>query len=431
MKDSRNSLGSYQPLSTIAAVLYVLLAVGCTYSWSRTTPICLATTSTVVFDLDTGSPPPSLYRNTPFEYVTTSGISAHFSSPSDTLNPAFSVQSAVPTGYNLSMFSGKWLYDNQLTRDYLDIRFSAPISSIRVTFAIIEQHGGPGTVPSYLNLTAYLDSIGNQIGSAITRGRISGEQNTQGELSFSSDGRTFNLVRIGVPPNQPPFNPTDFFVDNIVITAAPVSDTAPPVTTISFTGDLGNEGWYRSNVTTVLSATDDLSGVNKTEYSFDNTNWTLYAVPFLISTQGTSLVYYRSTDAAGNVETPKTQTIKVDTKNPLAQLVSSPTTAQPDRDISFDGSGSTDNIGVVSHTWDFGDGSTTATGPTATHKFPRPGTYTVTLTVKDAADNSNSRTVTVTIEAPVDYQMHYYLIAAAAAGCVVVAMYLLTRKKVS
>jgi PKD repeat protein len=50
----------------------------------------------------------------------------------------------------------------------------------------------------------------------------------------------------------------------------------------------------------------------------------------------------------------------------------------------------------VSRSWDFGDGGkSSALKPT--HVYPRSGTYTVTETVTDNADYTESRSKTVTI----------------------------------
>lgn len=67
--------------------------------------------------------------------------------------------------------------------------------------------------------------------------------------------------------------------------------------------------------------------------------------------------------------------------------------------IQFDGSESSDNVGIVDYAWDFGDG-TTATGATASHAYQTAGTYEVTLTVRDEAGNANSDVVTVTVTKP-------------------------------
>lgn len=72
-------------------------------------------------------------------------------------------------------------------------------------------------------------------------------------------------------------------------------------------------------------------------------------------------------------------------------------TVKAGRKVDFNASQSSDNVGIVSYVWDFGDG-TTGTGKTTTHTYPNPGTYTVKLTVTDAAGNSSTDTVTITVE---------------------------------
>jgi serine protease len=49
---------------------------------------------------------------------------------------------------------------------------------------------------------------------------------------------------------------------------------------------------------------------------------------------------------------------------------------------AFDGGGSTDNLGIVSYAWSFGD-SAGGAGATASHAFAATGSYSVTLTVTD------------------------------------------------
>jgi len=64
--------------------------------------------------------------------------------------------------------------------------------------------------------------------------------------------------------------------------------------------------------------------------------------------------------------------------------------------VFFDASGSSDNIGITSYNWNFGDG-TTGTGMTANHTYKSPAKYTVTLTVRDLAGNTDSDTITITV----------------------------------
>jgi PKD repeat protein len=68
--------------------------------------------------------------------------------------------------------------------------------------------------------------------------------------------------------------------------------------------------------------------------------------------------------------------------------------------VSFDGSDSTDpnpGGGITGYSWDFGDGSSPATGAMVTHTYAQPGTYQVKLTVTDKEGGAASITHTITV----------------------------------
>ena len=65
--------------------------------------------------------------------------------------------------------------------------------------------------------------------------------------------------------------------------------------------------------------------------------------------------------------------------------------------VVFNASGSTDDSGIVSFEWNFGD-ETTDTGDVVSHIFADPGSFDVELTVTDAAGNTNSSIIPVAVQ---------------------------------
>jgi len=66
--------------------------------------------------------------------------------------------------------------------------------------------------------------------------------------------------------------------------------------------------------------------------------------------------------------------------------------------VSFDGSSSTAEGGVVAYLWNFGDGSQ-ATGVTASHNYTQPGKYIASLTATDAAGLEGKTSITIDVTA--------------------------------
>jgi PKD repeat protein len=66
---------------------------------------------------------------------------------------------------------------------------------------------------------------------------------------------------------------------------------------------------------------------------------------------------------------------------------------------TLDASGSTDDRGIASYGWTFGDGGT-GSGVTASHAFAAAGTYTVALVVTDTAGQTGTAAKAVTVTAP-------------------------------
>lgn len=87
--------------------------------------------------------------------------------------------------------------------------------------------------------------------------------------------------------------------------------------------------------------------------------------------------------------------IAVDNQPPVA-VAGQDQTVNVGATVTCDAGGSSDNVGIVSYEWNFGDG-TNGTGVIAYHTYTEPETYIVTLTVWDAAGNSDTDSITITV----------------------------------
>ena len=81
---------------------------------------------------------------------------------------------------------------------------------------------------------------------------------------------------------------------------------------------------------------------------------------------------------------------------PVAVAQASPLNGGAPLEVTFTGSDSTDDLGIVSYAWDFGDGMT-STEQDPIYTYETSGVYTVTLTVEDAAGQTNTATLSITV----------------------------------
>lgn len=117
-------------------------------------------------------------------------------------------------------------------------------------------------------------------------------------------------------------------------------------------------------------------------------------------TPGTYNVTLTVTDDAGNKGTAS-RAVTVGTSSPgglTAAFTFSPASPLQDTAVNFNASASTSADPIVEYQWDFGDGSTaTRTTPTVAHTFADPGTYVVTLRIKDSKGRTALRTAEVAV----------------------------------
>ena len=165
-----------------------------------------------------------------------------------------------------------------------------------------------------------------------------------------------------------------------------------------------NNGTAYTNSTTVnltLQASDAVSGVSQMRFQNDYgawSSWEPYATSKswnLTAGEGEKYVFVQYEDLV-NLTVTAYQIITLDMTKPIANAGQNQTVTV-NTSVTFNGTGSTDNKGIASYLWDFGD-NTTGTGATPTHNYTSVGTYLAKLIVVDLAGNSATSSSTVTIE---------------------------------
>ncbi len=89
-----------------------------------------------------------------------------------------------------------------------------------------------------------------------------------------------------------------------------IPDITPPVTVPWYP-----TSWKNTNVMVGLTATDDISGVKETKYRVNGGLWET-GIIILVKDEGNHSIEFYSTDKAGNIETIKMITVKIDKTSP-------------------------------------------------------------------------------------------------------------------
>ncbi|MFI1014971.1 OmpL47-type beta-barrel domain-containing protein [Streptomyces sp. NPDC020965] len=98
----------------------------------------------------------------------------------------------------------------------------------------------------------------------------------------------------------------------LTVTEGTGEDTTAPTTSAKVEGDRNADGAYVGQATVTVSATDDGSGVARTEYAVGADGpWQAYTAPVVVSTVGAHTIRYRATDKAGNTAAEKTAEFRV------------------------------------------------------------------------------------------------------------------------
>ena len=189
----------------------------------------------------------------------------------------------------------------------------------------------------------------------------------------------------------------------VVDMAAQVSQADSQQVVLSWTsgGEEDLAGFYLYRISSSGSATRIgcvSARSEQTDYTFtDKLSWSQCGQPYTYRVTATDTYGNQASAETGAAVTPQAP---ADTQAPTAVLTAPDVAFQGDP-LSFSAAGSSDDRGITSYRWTFGDG-TSASGKSVTHTYAAGGAYTVTLTLRDAAGNEASKAQTVAVTAEAD-----------------------------
>ncbi|MCW3014125.1 MAG: Bacterial Ig-like domain protein [Solirubrobacterales bacterium] len=184
------------------------------------------------------------------------------------------------------------------------------------------------------------------------------------------------------------------------LSLAPISDVAAvQITADSTTPSVGSQDCFTAAVTD--QGEQPVAGVRVDFDAAGSNNASGFAVA---DDQGQARFCYTGdhagpddvTAAIGTVDDTTTVTWAEGNGAPHAAFTDTPQAPVSGDPVAFDGTPSSDDHGIESYVWDFGDG-TTGTGSMPEHTYTKPGTYAVKLTVTDAAGLTDTVTHEVTV----------------------------------
>ena len=237
--------------------------------------------------------------------------------------PAYSLN-AVPlgtSGFDPIGVQGVTLSDNATLVVVLGTSHSAPVTTLDIS----PTANGDGTFNEPATITLSAMVAGGFVLDASFYTVDGGPQQDFGPFQVSGGGPHaiwyFSSDSGGVVESPKVFN--------FIIT---VPDAIAPTTTATVVPPANGAGWNATNVTVSLSAVDNPggSGVAQITFSISGAQATAattvagdtVAIP--ITVEGVSIVTFSATDNAGNVETAKTVTVRVDKTAPTISAVRTP-----------------------------------------------------------------------------------------------------------
>lgn len=203
-------------------------------------------------------------------------------------------------------------------------------------------------------------------------------------------------------------------------------DASPPTTSAEVDGVTGENGWYRSNVTVTLEATDDSGSVDRTQYSLDGPEWFTYEGPITIAGDGLHSMEFYSVDDQGVCEQHRTLDIAIDTIDPAIHIDTEEGTtfAVDEVNISWECSDMGSGIEAVEYSFDGHEYEPCDRGYVVLTEVAE-GEHSIAIRAYDEAGNNDSDTIQFSVDIPGDDGTDLALVAASAAAVAIAAVALL------
>ncbi|MFP7473249.1 hypothetical protein SFC55_19765 [Niallia taxi] len=160
------------------------------------------------------------------------------------------------------------------------------------------------------------------------------------------------------------------------------------------------DGWANKEVAVTLTAKDEMSGVVKTYYSINGSEYA-EGTDFTVEKEGTNEISYYSVDAAGNNEEVQTAEVKIDKSAPdltihKQSLYELGTKFALDYDASDDLSGITTEIAVI-------NGKTYKKGDAV--QLNEPGEYKISVSLTNGAGLTTVKEETIKVYVPISLEV--------------------------
>ena len=168
-----------------------------------------------------------------------------------------------------------------------------------------------------------------------------------------------------------------------------------PVSTLSSSGVMGENGWYVSAVTVTLTATSGNGIATSIAYRIDGNAWVTYSQPFTLP-DGRHILVYQATDADGYSEVSKSIAFNVDSTPPSVIANSPGVLIAPDTLLSW--SGSDAGSGIARYEVGIDGAAFVSVGlQTSLVRHWSNGTHVVIVRGYDAAGNAKSSVMQFTV----------------------------------